>query len=287
MLRCMSAPAKDGRASPLPKRPDGSLVDLDDWLDGVDVPAAVVCARCGSSECTGCSASSEKSGFIAVVAWERSDAPMLRRLWQTARATTRDPERFFEALPEGPIAPAIRFAAISELFAASAMISVILALVALIAPSFIGYLVTDPTARSFALRALVASIPSLAVLLVVAHVAHGVALDLGAPRELRTRARRAHALRFGLYATGWDVVLGPIGAVVVGIQDGYKGLVDLTRIAGSLPGVSARAFLKGSYGLQGDDARSSLRWSFVASALAITLAVFVTLAGIVALLVFS
>lgn len=280
----MSAPAKDGRASPLPKRADGTLVDLDDWLDGVDVPAAVVCARCGSSECTGCTASSEKSGFIAIVAWERSDAPMLRRLWQTARATTRDPERFFEALPEGPIAPALRFAAISELFAATAMIAVILAFLAIVAPSFISYLATDPAARSFALRALVASIPSLAVLLVVAHVAHGVALDLGAPRELRTRARRAHALRFGLYATGWDVVLGPIGAVLVGIQDGYKGLVELTRIAGSLPGISARAFLKGSYGLQGEQAKAPLRFSFIASALAISFAVFLTVAVIVALM---
>ena len=278
----MSAPAKTGRSSPLPPRPE--LVDLDDWLDRVDVPATVVCARCGSSDCTGCSAGAERSGFIAVIAWERGDAPMLRRLWQTARATTRDPERFFEALPEGPIAPALRFAAISELLAASAMIAILLALLACIAPSFISYLATDPTARSIALRALVASVPSLAILLVVAHVAHGVALDLGAPAELRTRARRAHALRFGLYASGWDVVLGPIGAVIVTAQDGLKGLLELTRIAGSLPGVSARAFLKGAYGLQGEQAKSSLRWSFIASALAISFAVFMTVAVIVALM---
>ncbi len=167
------------------------------------------------------------------------------------------------------------------------MISVILAALGLVAPSFISYLLTDPSARSFALRALVASVPSLAVLLVAAHVVHGVALDLGAPAQLRTRARRAHALRFGLYATGWDVVLGPIGAVIVGIQDGFKGLAHLTRIAGSLPGVSARAFLKGAYGLQGEQASASLRWSFIASALVISIAVLVTTAALVALFVFS
>ncbi len=282
MLHRMSAPAKSGRKSPLPERPD--LTALDDWLDQIDVPAAVVCARCGSSDCTGCSAGAEKSGFIAVVAWERSDAPVLRRLWQTARATTRDPDRFFSALPEGPIAPALRFAAISELLAASAMIATILALIACVAPSFIAYLATDPVARSIALRALVASIPSLALLLVMAHVAHGLALDLGVPAALRTRERRAHALRFGLYASGWDVVLGPIGAVVVTIQDGFKGLLELTRIAGSLPGISARAFLRGSYGLEGEHAKSSLRWSFVASALAISFAVLATVAVLVALL---
>jgi len=170
------------------------------------------------------------------------------------------------------------------LFAATAMIAVLLVLLACVAPSFIAYLATDPAARSVALRALVASIPSLAVLLVLAHIAHGVALDIGAPAELRTRARRAHALRFGLYATGWDVVLGPIGAVIVTIQDGLKGFAELTQIAGSLPGTSARAFLKGAYGLQGDRATSSLRWSFIASALAISFAVFVTVAVIAALM---
>jgi hypothetical protein len=266
----------------LPDRPE--LVDLDDWLDSVDVPAAVVCARCGSSDCTGCSAAAERSGFIAIVPWERSDAPMLRRLWQTARATTRDPEHFFEALPEGPIAPALRFAAISELLAATAMIATILAFLACVAPAFISYLATDPTARSLALRALVASVPSLAILLVVAHVAHGVALDFGAPPELRTRSRRAHALRFGLYASGWDVVLGPIGVFVVGIQDGWKGLLELARIARGLPGISARAFLKGAYGLQGEQAKSSLRWSFVASTAAISFAVLLTVVALVALL---
>lgn len=279
MLHRMSA-AKKERVSPLPPR--GDLVDLDDWLDRIDVPAAVVCARCGLADCTGCAAAAERSGFIAIIAWERSDAPMLRRLWQTARATTRHPEEFFEALPAGPIAPALRFAAISELFAASAMIATVLAIFACAAPSFIAHLLSDPSSRSIALRSLVASVPALALLLVAAHVAHGVALDIGAPRALRSSARRAHALRFGLYATGWDVVLGPIGAVVVTMQDGFKGLVELTQIAGNLPGRSARAFLRGAYGLEGAAARSSVRASFFASALAIVLAVVVTVGAIIA-----
>ncbi|MEO8878474.1 MAG: hypothetical protein ABI461_22990 [Polyangiaceae bacterium] len=278
----MSAPAKKERVSPLPPR--GELVDLDDWLDSIDVPAAVVCARCGSVDCTGCAATTERSGFISVIAWERSDAPLLRRLWQTARATTREPERFFESLPEGPIAPALRFAAISELLAATAMITLMLALLGCVAPAFIAHLMFDPSARSIALRALVASIPSLALLLVGAHIAHGVALDLGAPRELRSADRRKHALRFGLYAAGWDVVLGPIGAVVVTLQDGFKGFVELTQIAGNLPGRSARAFLRGAYGLEGAAAKASLRASFFASAAAIVLAVFVTVGILIALL---
>ncbi|MGH7329156.1 MAG: hypothetical protein ACREJX_12470, partial [Polyangiaceae bacterium] len=200
----MSAPAKKPRTQQ--QRADfraeakrGDLVDLEDWLDKIDVPATVVCARCGSSECTGCTAAAgDKSGFIAVIPWERSDASVMRRLWQTARATTRDPERFFEALPEGPIAPAVRFAALAELTASTAMIFAVLAATTCIAPSMIARFILDASARAVAARALLASIPTLAALLVAAHVAHGVALDLGAPPALRSRERRLHALRFGL-----------------------------------------------------------------------------------------
>ena len=269
----MPAPVKKLRE--VPKR--GDLVELEDWLDKIDVPAAVVCARCGSSECTGCTAAvGEKSGFIAVVPWERSDASVTRRLWQTARATTRDPERFFEALPEGTIAPALRFAALAELVASTAMIFAVLAATACIAPSMSAHMILDASARGVVARTLLASIPALAALLVVAHVAHGVALDFGAPRELRSRERRLHALRFGLYTTGWDVVLGPVGALVVLIKEGTKAFRDLADVAQTLPGRSARAFLRGAYGLSGDAAKKPLRASFIASALSILVAVVVT-----------
>lgn len=286
----MSAPAKKQRKQPeradllaRPKR--GDMVDLEDWLDKVDVPATVVCARCGSSECTGCSAAvGEKSGFIAVIPWERSDASVMRRLWQTARATTRDPERFFEALPEGPIAPAFRFAALAELVASAAMIFAVLAATTCIAPSMIARFVLDASARGIAARMLLASIPTLAALLVAAHVAHGVALDFGAPPALRSRARRLHALRFGLYATGWDVVLGPVGALLVLLQEGTKGFRALTEVAQALPGKSARAFLRGAYGLSGEAAKRPMRASFWASAMSIGFAVILTVGVIAAAL---
>ena len=277
----MPAPAKKLRE--IPKR--GDLVELEDWLDKIDVPAAVVCARCGSSECTGCTAAmGEKSGFIAVVPWERSDASVMRRLWQTARATTRDPERFFEALPEGAIAPALRFAALAELVASTAMIFSVLAATACIAPSMSARLILDASARGVVARTLLASIPALAALLVLAHVAHGVALDFGAPRELRSRERRFHALRFGLYTTGWDVVLGPVGALVVLIKEGTKAFRELADVAQTLPGKSARAFLRGAYGLSGDSAKKPLRASFIASGLSILVAVVVTVVAIAAAL---
>src|SRR5579883_1026941 len=89
--------------------------EADDLFDQVDVPAAVVCALCGDAECPGCANELSRSGVVAVVAWERPGAGALPRLWNTARAATFDAERFFESLPDGPVAPALRFAVICEL----------------------------------------------------------------------------------------------------------------------------------------------------------------------------
>ncbi|MEO8798625.1 MAG: hypothetical protein ABI551_12130 [Polyangiaceae bacterium] len=260
------------------------LQDLDDWLDTTDVPATVVCARCGSAECAGCAAATDKSGFISLVAWERTDGPVLARLWATARATTRDPDHFFEALPQGPIAPALRFAVLAELASATAMLFVVVAMVACFAPAFVWHSIVDASARSVALRAVFAGIPALAALLVVAHVAHGVALDVGTPKDKRFKGSRGHALRFGLYATGWDVVLGPIGAVVVFAKEGFEGLRDVSEKAMSLPGRSARAFLRGAYGLYGEPAKRPLGLSVFASFFVTGVAVVLTLAVVVLLL---
>ncbi len=94
--------------------------DRDDLADS-EVPAAVVCAFCGDADCAGCRNEQTRSGVVAVVAWERPGAPALTRLWATARATTFDADRFFESLPDGPIAPALRFAFASEMIASGAM----------------------------------------------------------------------------------------------------------------------------------------------------------------------
>src|SRR5690349_3340315 len=84
----------------------------------IDVPATVVCARCGDADCAGCEDDLSRSGIVSVVAWERPSVPMFSRLWSTARSTTRDAQGFFELLPDGPLMPALRFAAMCELLAA-------------------------------------------------------------------------------------------------------------------------------------------------------------------------
>ncbi|WP_394833519.1 hypothetical protein LVJ94_44130 [Pendulispora rubella] len=254
----------------------------DDLLDQVDVPATVVCARCGSVDCSGCELDETLSGVIAFVAWERREAPFFRRLWTTARATTRDPDSFFEALPDGPITPALSFALTSEILAASAMIFALLPVVALVSPLWAKELVQDSASRALAVRALVVGIPILASMLVMAHAAHGLALDAGARRS-GARGDRTRALRFGLYATGWDLVLGPLGALIVALTEGLSSAIALGRQGMKLPGVSARAFLRGAYHLYGNAADASMRVAYLTAAIFSVLVALAVLVFLIAL----
>lgn len=255
----------------------------DDELVDSDVPAAVVCARCGNAECAGCVQDGTLSGVIAVVPWERPGAASLGRLWATARATTLDPDRFFESLPDGPLGPAFRFALVSETIAVSAMVLFGLALLAALAPGWIRHVIVDEGLS--VLRLVAVGIPLVAGLLVAAHAAHGLALDRGA-RRAGSRSCVVRALRFGLYAAGWDVVLGPLGVLVVGIKDGLGAALSIGSIGIGLPGRCARAFLRGCYRLEGKSAYPALRASYVVAALATLVGALVVVAVLVALLAF-
>lgn len=251
---------------------------LRDDLPEQDVPAAVVCALCGDAECPGCANEPTKSGVVALIAWERPGAPFFGRLWATARAATFDAEKFFESLPDGPLATALRFAVACELLAATALVAVFAALFALLAPL--------PLQR-FAIahagtvaRLLVLGVPALAALLVLAHAVHGYALHRGARRVLG-RAGKAdsarRALRFGFYAAGWDLLIGPLGAVVLSIREGVRAGARVFKLAVGLPSRSGRAFLKKAYRLDGAQAQRVLVSSYV-------LAVGATVAGTIVLL---
>ncbi len=240
--------------------------ESDELVDS-DVPAAVVCARCGDAECAGCAYDPTQSGVVAMVAWERPGAPLVGRLWATARAATRDPERFFETLPDGPIAPALRFAVLSEMIAATAMAFVALVPIAILAPGWIGHVAAEAGSR--AARLAVAGLPMLAALLVAAHAVHGWALDRGARRS-GGRAATTRALRFGLYAAGWDLVIGPLGAVVLAVREGLGAAVSIGGHSVGLPTRSAKAFLRGCYGLEGDAAGPAMRAGH-AAAIVVTL----------------
>lgn len=75
-------------------------------------------------------------------------------------------------------------------------------------------------------------------------------------------------MRFGLYAAGWDLVVGPLGAVVVAWKQGGAAALSLVSVGVGLPGRSARAFLRGCYGLTDASAGPALRASVVAAIVA-------------------
>lgn len=262
---------------------DRSLESIEERLDRealstelLDVPAAVVCLVCGELDCTGCeSRDQSRSGIVAIVAWERPATPALTRLWATARSTTRDAEAFFELLPDGPVMPALRFAALCELLAATSMLLLIVPVAALVAPDWLTHVALDPHARGIALRVLFLGVPAFAGFLVLGHAVHGLAIDVGATAS-GARRSRSRALRFGLYACGWDLVMGPLGAVVVAFKEGLAaawGIVDLVNA----PSRATRAFLRGCYGLEGERATKAV----AASATGV---IVVTLLGVAALI---
>jgi len=257
-MRVAHNPSKD--------RAEERAEERDDLVDA-EVPAAVVCALCGEADCAGCRDEPTRSGVVAIVPWERPGAPVPTRLWATARAATFDAERFFEALPDGPIAPAVRFAVASEMIASGSMTLLATIPIAIVFPGWVRHLLVDSPLT--ATRLVAAAIPGLAAILILAHVAHGWALDHGARRS-GARGATTRAVRFGLYATGWDLVIGPLGAGVVVAKDGWrKALSAAGRGVGlGLPDRSARAFLRGCYRLDGAAARPALRASHVAAGIA-------------------
>ena len=267
-------------AAELRERPSpagrASAPELEPADDREDVPAAVVCALCGQAECAGCDAAMTHSGLVAFVPWERPFAPWPMRLWQTARLASREPERFFESLPDGSVMAALRFAAVTELLSGLALLIAALPFAALVAPGYLAHLTLDPEGRAAALRVIAASVPALAALMVAAHAAHGLALARSA-RRVGARPRYRQALRFGLYACGWDITLGPIGFVVTWVLEGAAAAAGLVGVGVSLPSRSARAFVRGAYRVDGAGARPIL-------AAGTRAAVVVTLVGAVCVL---
>lgn len=277
------------RVAPLRKESAGrssrpELEPLEDRLDQLDVPAAVVCARCGDAECAGCQGREGKSGIVSVVAWERAGVPTFTRLWATARATTRDADAFFEGLPDGPLLPALRFAATCELLATTAMFLVGLAIALVSAPGWVKHLAVDEAARNLTLRVLLLGVPAFAALLVCAHAAHGLSIDVGAKKQGAKRAT-TRALRFGLYACGWDLVIGPLGAVVLAAKEGASAALSLTSLGAGLPTRATNAFLRGAYHLDGEEARRALGTSYVGAVAATLVGAFLVLGAIVVVLV--
>lgn len=258
-------------------------VDLQASNDFVEVPAAVVCATCGDPDCMGCAEERSRSGVISIVAWERP-GPALSRMWLTAKAASQNAEAFFETLPDGPIVPALRFAILAELCASASMLAMLAGGAALLLAMF--GLFPDGASLAIAFRVALVAVCGLAALLVGAHATHGFALDMGARRVLPGIERKwSRALRFGLYAAGWDLVLGPIGFFVLLFREGPKAAFGIARTGMGLPTRSSLAFLRGAYRIDSAEAKPALRTSYAGAAIATLVCAVVIIAAVIAALV--
>jgi hypothetical protein len=249
------------RPSGAPDAPAPDSRNDETALELVDVPAAVVCANCGSPDCQGCSPDdNQASGVIAIVPWERPGQRLPARLLSTARLATTSSESFFGALPEGDIIPAVRFAILAELLAVSGLVLFFAPLVFLVAPWLARALVLDSSLREATLRALASGIPGVAFAMVAIHAAHGLGLDWGA-RRYGARSRRGRGLRFGLYACGWDLLTLPLALLFLSIAEGPRKALQTAALGLSVPSRAARAYVRGVYHLNETETRAACRFA--------------------------
>lgn len=189
-----------------------------------------------------------ESAVVVIIPWERSFRSFWWRLWHTAKLATERGPTFFNRLPEGDLTSALAFALTAEIIAISGLCLVLTPAAWLAEPSWLTLVQADAGARITFLRGILVSIPSLAVALTLWHAVYGFVLDLAA-RQAGARPRPVSALRFSLYATGWYLVLAPLGLIALCLSDGPKAAKVALRGAHLLPRRSAISFLCGIYGL--------------------------------------
>lgn len=251
--------------------------------DFFEVPAAVVCAACGDADCPGCQNQDlSRSGIVSLIAWER-DGALFSRLWDTARLTTRNQGGFFELLPDGHVLPAFRFALACELIASAGIVATFALVALVVAPHWLLSLLRDQESAVLTLKVIGLGIPAMAILLVMAHAVHGLGVDVGAKRHGSLLGSRTRALRFGLYAAGWDLVIGPVGFCVVAAKEGLKEAFGIGGALAGLPKHSSLAFLRGAYRMDGEPAAKALFASYVAATVSTLVLAFAMLFAIVCL----
>ena len=255
-------------------------IDDDDAIDSVEVPAAVVCARCGRPDCPGCEPLDETtlpSGVISIVPWERPGQSAWKRLWATARSATRSAPQFFQSLPPGQLGPAVLFAVVSELCAVCSWGLLLALLLAAPSPQLAIRLLADGQAQLILMRLFLIGTLGFTAVLVIGHLVYGLALDVGAQR-VGARSHRSQALRYGLYSTGWDILTSPLGFIVSLFAEGPRAALALLPLSIEVPGRAATALLRGIYKLEQSRLIRARRYGTTVAIAASVAAAFVVLA---------
>jgi hypothetical protein len=227
-------------------------------IELADLPAAVVCATCGESDCPGCAelepARDTRSGLVVFVPWERTQLGLWSRFWTTSRLTTESAETFFSSMPDGPVSPAMSYALLAESLAVGTTVlawtGAGIGLLYALLPTFTANILTSTAGRAGLIRMSGVAWIAFTVVLLLAHLIHGFFLDREA-RKAGAAPKPTRALRFGLYAAGWDVAQSPLGFAGLLVTRGPKAFGDALRHATTTPGRATTALLRGVYGLEG------------------------------------
>jgi hypothetical protein len=264
-------------ASPVPRR--GEPESYDDGVDS-EVPAAVLCTSCGRGDCPGCGTAegSWASGVIAIVPWERAQSPWSVRLLDTVQATTRGAEGFFRALPDGSVRPALEFALVTEALAVGSTTLALTPLLLSMKPGLLFRCLSEARVAHAVLGAMLVSMVGFSLLLVAVHALYGLVLGRGTSRSL--------ALRFGLYACGWDLGTSPAGLIGFAVRSGPRAALGILKSAAAAPARSTEAALAGPLKLEGRRAdRAQARAMAVALAVTVPAVAFVLVAMAAAALI--
>jgi hypothetical protein len=222
--------------------------------EDVAAPPISVCVVCGLSTCAGCARVSE--ALRTALPWEDSKRGWVVRLWETALATSLEPQRFFGELPSGRVAPALGFAVVAESCALGSVALLVAAGLALGAPEFTAQLLASSDARWAFSGLWLGSV----LLMVVLHTLWGLCLDAGAGRRTPTQSW-AQGLRFGLYACGWDLLTSPIGALSALLTRGPFAAWAPIGAAARAPRLAQRAYLEGCRSASDEARRRAARLS--------------------------
>jgi hypothetical protein len=263
--------------------------ELESSPELLDIPGASVCVHCGDADCSGtCVQNQLASGIIETIAWERPSSlhnrgSLLWRHWLTSRKACVEPEVFLLRMHEGSVGAALSFGIVAETIAVGSFALPWGLLAWLLAPGLLRTVAQDPVLSKMAVRAVGYGLPSLAILLVLAHAVHGLGTYLGAKRAGAVQGMdqgwRA-ALRFGLYACAWDITISPFGALMLLLTAGPKATLATLKLGRGLPTRSTLAFLRARYGLDGAPMKRALWTSYVA-AIAVTLVLTVIILALI------
>jgi len=224
--------------------------------DDVDVPAAVLCAVCGKTDCAGCAVPDEVRPATGTP-WEHRATPMWRRLWQTAELATLDGEAFFGGLGDGSVGAAFGFAFSCELLAIASLAVGWFPLVYLFVPEFVASILSNGDERQRVTAAMAVAIPVLAILMVGLHVLWAASLELGL-RLQGAPPRVRHCLRYALYSCGWDLITSPFGFVAGCFSGGVRSAARELRAAVRIPRFATRAYLRRARSLTEAKARRAI-----------------------------